>query len=71
MATEDQDQIVELQTKVAFLEQTIDELNEILTQQQAQISLMERAMKHLNTQIEQLAGPNIKAADEESPPPHY
>ncbi len=71
MATSDQEQVIELETRMAFLEQTVDDLNDVVTHQQAQITLMERAMKHMNTQLVQLAGPNIRAADEETPPPHY
>lgn len=71
MTQSDQEQIEDLQIRIAFLEQTQDELNEIVTSQQAQISMMERAVKHLNSRLEQVAPANIKSADEETPPPHY
>jgi len=71
MTQTDQEQIEDLQIRIAFLEQTQDELNEIVTSQQAQISMMERALKHLNSRLEQMAPANIKSPDEETPPPHY
>ena len=70
MAISDQDRVIELETRITFLEQSVDELNEIVTRQQQQLALMERALKHLNSRIDQ-AGGNIKPQDEESPPPHY
>jgi len=71
MSQSDQDQIEDLQIRIAFLEQSADELNDIVTKQQAQISLMERALKHLNSRLEQMSPANIKSQDEETPPPHY
>lgn len=71
MSQSDQDQIEDLQIRIAFLEQGMDELNDIVTKQQAQISLMERALKHLNSRLEQMSPANIKNAEDETPPPHY
>ncbi len=71
MTQSDQDQIEDLQIRIAFLEQNLDELNDVVTQQQAQISLMERALKHLNSRLEQMSPANIKSAEDETPPPHY
>ena len=71
MAINDQNTIDDLQMRIAFLEQNQDELNEIVTAQQAQITLMERALRHLSTRLEQVSTPNIRGGDEETPPPHY
>lgn len=71
MSQSDQDQIQDLQMRIAFLEQNLDELNEIVTNQQNQIGLLEGAVKHLNTVMEQMNGPGIKNPEDETPPPHY
>jgi len=71
MTQSDQDQIEDLQIRIAFLEQNLDDLNDVVTKQQAQISLMERALKHLNSRLEQMSPANIKSAEDETPPPHY
>ena len=46
MTQSDQEQIEDLQMRIAFLEQNLDELNEIVTSQQTQMAMMERAMKY-------------------------
>lgn len=71
MANTDQENITELQMRLAFLEQNLDELNDVITSQQAQISLLERAVKHLNSRIEQSSSANVRSAEDETPPPHY
>ncbi|GAA6134453.1 SlyX family protein [Oceaniserpentilla sp. 4NH20-0058] len=71
MTQSDQQHIEDLQFRIAFLEQNLDDLNDIVTQQQAQISLMERAVKHLNSRLEQVSPANIKSPEDETPPPHY
>ena len=57
--------------RIAFLEQTQDELNDIVTAQQAQITVIERALRHLSSRIEQINTPNISSGEDEAPPPHY
>ena len=56
---------------VDFLEQNQDELNDVLTRQQAQITLMERALRHLSSRINEVGNASVKSSEEESPPPHY
>ena len=71
MANTDQDLMNDLQMRIAFLEQNQDEMNEIVTKQQAQITLMERALRHLNERINEVGGSELKGSHEETPPPHY
>ena len=65
------DQIQDLQVRIAFLEESLDEFNQIVTDQQKQISMLERAVKHLSSRLEQVSGPDIKSTADETPPPHY
>ena len=71
MTQSDQDHIEDLQMRIAFLEQNLDELNEIVTSQQTQMAMMERAMKYLSSRLEQVSPANIRSAEDETPPPHY
>lgn len=71
MTQSDQDQIEDLQIRIAFLEQSVDEMNDIVTKQQAQINMLERAVKHLSSRLEQAGGSNIRNPEDETPPPHY
>ena len=63
--------IQDLQMRIAFLEQNLDDMNEIVTKQQAQISQLERAIRHVNNRLEQVDNGGIKDAGDETPPPHY
>ncbi|MFT6153730.1 MAG: SlyX protein [Crocinitomicaceae bacterium] len=71
MSQSDQDQIQDLQIRISFLEQNLDDFNNIVTDQQAQLSMLERAVKHLGSRLEQVGGPDIKSAHDEALPPHY
>ena len=71
MTQSDQDQIEDLQIRIAFLEQSVDEMNEIVTNQQSQINLLERAVKHLSSRLDQSGPNNIRSPEDETPPPHY
>ncbi|MBT0586201.1 SlyX family protein [Alteromonas oceanisediminis] len=66
-----QTQIDELQNKLAFQEHTIDSLNLALSDQQNQISQLQRITKMLTDKVKSLQTSNIATASEEAPPPHY
>ena len=66
--------IVELQQQVAFQEQTIDVLNEVVSRQQKDLTRLDRALALLAQQMASMqqaedAGPGH--ADALQPPPHY
>jgi len=63
--------IDDLECKLAFQEQTIDELNEALTQQQLLISKMQDQMKYVVGKVKNMDNSNLADASEETPPPHY
>ena len=66
-----EEQLVDLQSRVAFQDDTIAALNDALADQQGQIERLERMLKILNEQLKQIApGPAANPADE-PPPPHY
>ncbi|EAT12140.1 SlyX family protein [Bermanella marisrubri] len=71
MTDNSDEQITDLQMRIAFLENNVEEMNQVITQQQAQITLLERALKHINSRLDEVGSSQIKGADEETPPPHY
>lgn len=68
-----QSRIDELETRITFLEDTIDTLNSEITRLSQDFAMAHQAMQLMNRRLEQLAqhsGPDRMAGDE-PPPPHY
>lgn len=61
----------ELEMKLAFQEQTIDELNDALTNQQFMIDRMEVQLKFMVGKVKGMQTSNMADESEETPPPHY
>ncbi|CAH0524479.1 SlyX family protein [Vibrio hippocampi] len=66
-----EERINDLECKVAFQEQTIEELNDALTQQQLLITKMQDQMKYVVGKVKNMDTSNLADATEETPPPHY
>ncbi|AMG30371.1 SlyX protein [Grimontia hollisae] len=66
-----QKQIDDLEIKQAFQEQTIEELNDALTQQQRTLDKMNTQIAFLVTKLKAMEPANIASMSEETPPPHY
>jgi SlyX protein len=66
-----QQRIAELETQVAFQEDMLQTLNEIVTRQQLQIDQLEREVQALVAQLQQLSDAMRRPESEEAPPPHY
>ena len=66
-----EDQIIELESRLAFQEHSINELNDIITRQQRQIDTLMASIQILNNKLKELAetGPSTAPVDEK--PPHY
>jgi uncharacterized coiled-coil protein SlyX len=60
--------MIELETKIAYLEKTVDELNEIVYAHQKQLDAMERLLKKVT---ERLNNPENGEDLPHTPPPHY
>lgn len=63
--------IMELETKIAFQEQTIEELNQALIDQQFTLDKMQQQVRHLAEKLQGVQTSNIASRAEETPPPHY
>ncbi len=66
------DEIISLETRFAFQEKMIDELNEIVYNQQKQIDFLMARVPELMEKMQGFeAGQNVQYAQDETPPPHY
>ncbi|CAM2989652.1 SlyX family protein [Vibrio rarus] len=63
--------IDDLECKTAFQEQTIEELNDALSQQQLLITKMQQQMKFVVGKVKNMDTSNLADSSEETPPPHY
>jgi SlyX protein len=66
--------IVELQQQIAFQEQTIDTLNTVVSEQQKDITRLDRALSLLAQQVKNLQQNNDggqSTPEANQPPPHY
>jgi SlyX protein len=66
-----EERINDMECKMAFQEQTIEELNDALTQQQLLISKMQDQMKYVVGKVKNMDTSNLADPSEETPPPHY
>ena len=70
-ANELEDRIVDLESKVAFQDHTIESLNDSVAQQQRQIEQLNFKLNHVVERLKSMQPSNIASQDEEAPPPHY
>lgn len=68
-----QQRITELETRMAFLEDTVDTLNVQVADLSQQFTLAKRAIQMLHEKLEQAssADSGINNPADEAPPPHY
>ena len=66
-----ENKIIELQSKLAFQDQTITELNEVITDQQNQLDQLREEIRLLGLRIASVAESSSVSEEKEPPPPHY
>ena len=66
-----EDRIAELEMKIAFQEQLLDELNQALVQQQFDMDKIQLQLRYLAGKIKEKQPSNSASQAEETPPPHY
>lgn len=67
----EQDRIEALESKVAYQEQAIDELNQALAEHFHQIEALKRDLHNLGAQLRDVESHPALAPGAEPPPPHY
>ena len=66
-----ENKIIDLQSKLAFQDQTISELNDVITDQQNQLDQLREEIRLLNLRIASVAEQANTSEEKEPPPPHY
>jgi SlyX protein len=66
-----ENKIIELQSKLAFQDETINKLNEVITDQQNQLDQLREEIRLLGLRIASVAESSNVTEEKESPPPHY
>ena len=66
-----EDRIAELEMKIAFQEQLLDELNQALVQQQFDMDKIQLQLRYLAGKLKDMQPSIIASQAEETPPPHY
>jgi len=65
------ERIIELESRIAYQERTIEELNLVVTGQQQQIDTLLQDIRRIRAYLKNADGSDVARADEEAPPPHY
>lgn len=71
MQDELQSLLERLETRLAFQEDTIEQLNQALIQQQRQLDTLHEKMRAVQTKLKEVQGSPVASQAEETPPPHY
>lgn len=69
--TDIQEQVSNLEIKLAFQDDLLETLNQIVIGQQKQLGLLQQQVQLLYQQVKSLQPSNIADLAEEAPPPHY
>jgi SlyX protein len=62
--------VMELESRLAFQDDTIQALNDVLVQQQRVVERLQLQMAALLKRHEEMVG-QFESSEEEAPPPHY
>ena len=68
MTTEDR--LIDLETKMAFQDDLLQDLNDVVARQEQTIEKLWQANRMLKSQLDSVHGPAGESASE-APPPHY
>ena len=65
------EKLEELETRLAFQDQELQTLNDVIINQQSQIDGLEEKIRLLHEKMKDLKTETVIPASEETPPPHY
>lgn len=71
MATEIQNSIDDLQMKLAFQDDLLEHLNQVVTNQQQQITNLELALETMKVQVNTMQTAGQESGPQHELPPHY
>ena len=65
------DSLADLQMRVAYMDDTIDQLNDIICRQQNQIDRLSKQLERCEQQLKSMLPLLYEKPGDEPPPPHY
>ena len=65
------ERLTELEVRVAFQDQTIQDLNEVVTRQQREIDRLVKELEAVKSLLAGLSPSMVIPPEDEKPPPHY
>lgn len=71
MRTNLEARVVELETRLAFQDNTLQTLNDVVTRQQQQIEALVREIQTLKDRLRAAIPCPVGPLEDEKPPPHY
>ena len=66
-----EDRLIEVETRLAFQDDTLQALNAVVARQQQEIALLRQELETLRAQLKAMAPGVVATRGEETPPPHY
>lgn len=66
-----EERLISLESTVAFQEDLLTKLNELVSKQQLELHRLEGQLEELRTQLREIQPSVVRDAADESPPPHY
>jgi len=66
-----EERIAELEMKLTFQDNLLEELNHALVEQQFVIDKMQVQLRYLAAKLKDIQPSNVASRAEETPPPHY
>lgn len=66
-----EERLIELETRLAFQDHVVQELNDVVVRQQREIDDLRREIEMLSNQLKTLAPSLVENRSDEPPPPHY
>ncbi|KEQ16714.1 SlyX family protein [Endozoicomonas numazuensis] len=66
------EELIELQTQMSFQEDTVAQLNDVVTRQQQEIDQLKQEILQLKKQLVSISSSQLEEqGDDNTPPPHY
>ncbi|MDH4133806.1 MAG: SlyX family protein [Gammaproteobacteria bacterium] len=66
-----EDRLIELETRLAFQDHVVQQLNDTIVRQQRDLDGLRRDIEMLRNQLAALAPALVENRSDETPPPHY
>ena len=66
-----EDRLIDIESRLAFQEHTLQALNDVIARQQQEIDHLTRQLQHAQEQLRNLATTLPTGPQDEPPPPHY